>query len=125
MKHRVPYVLAACLALTALAAAPSFAAKTYKTTTTILPDKTGQGFEGKLSSPKPACLRNRLVRGQIFAGGPPHPLGNIHTDSSGHWDFKGGAEGLPPHYEVEVFVTGKSLGGGAVCEGRHEKKVFH
>lgn len=125
MKSRVPAALVACLVSTALAAAPSLAAKTYKTTTTIVLGKATQGFEGKLSSSKPACLANRLVRGQIFAGGPPRPLGNVHTDGSGRWDFKGGAEGLPPHYEVEVFVTGKSLGGGAVCEGRREKKVFH
>jgi len=89
MKHHISTALTACLILTALAAAPSFAAKSYKTTTTILPGK--EGFEGKLSSSKSACLSNRLVRGQILAGGPPRPLGNVRADGSGRWKFKGEA----------------------------------
>lgn len=124
MKHRIPYAVATCLALAALAAAPSFAAKSYKTTTTLLRGKEGNAFEGKLSSPKSACLAHRLVRGEIFPGGPPLPLGNVRTDDSGRWAFTGSTEGLPPHFEVEVFITGKSTG-GAVCEGQRKKKVFH
>jgi hypothetical protein len=122
MKRLVPLVLAACLALAALVAAPALAGKSYETTTSILAGK--DGIEGKLSSPKAACLGNRLVRGTIFAGGPPLPLGNVHSDGSGHWSYGGGTEGLPPHYEVEAYVAAKSLGSGSTCEARRVKKVF-
>ncbi len=99
------------------AAIPALAAggKTYKTTLVSLV-RGEDGIEGKISSPKAACVGNRLVRGEMNGN---IPLGNVHTDGSGRFSFPFDFEGAPAnyHFGVRLLVLGKSLGGGATCEG--------
>lgn len=122
--------LCACFAFLAASAIPAVAGKPhqkiYKTSSSLIRGK--DAIKGKLSSPKPACLRHRVVRGELFPGGPPIPLGTIRSDGSGRWSFEGpsleATLGGLRHFLVEILVTGKSLGGGATCEGVHLKKVF-
>lgn len=117
-------VVFACVAL-GVAALPAAAAgsKTYKTTLVSLV-RGEDGIEGRIASPKAACLGNRLVRGEMDGR---IPLGNVRTDGSGNFSFPFDFGEAPPnyHFGVRLLVTGKSLGGGATCEGLGLTKAVH
>jgi len=115
--------LCACLGLLAAAATPAVAGKTYKTTIASLV-RGEEGIEGKISSPKAACLGHRVVRGELFGTYGAVPLGEVRTDGSGKLAYELDFENMPSHFMVEVFVTSKALGGGALCEAKRLKKVF-
>jgi hypothetical protein len=111
--------LCACLSLLAAAAIPALAGKNYKTTLVSLSlvrgDKGVEAVEGRISSPKAACLGHRLARASQGGG---RALGTTYTDGSGKFSYKFNVENAPPNYKlpVRLVVYGKSLGRGAVCE---------
>ncbi|HTT95142.1 MAG TPA: hypothetical protein VMF55_10750 [Solirubrobacterales bacterium] len=121
-------VLALVLALGAVAAVPAVAAggKSYKTTVASVA-RGDEAVEGKIASPKAACLGHRLVRGEMFPGGAPIPLGNVYTDGSGRFSYHADFENAPPHlhFTVDIYVMSKSLGGGVLCEGARLKTMVH
>ena len=119
-------VVLACLGpLAAAVPAGATGGKTYKTiVASVAIAAEHEGIEGKISSPKAACLGHRLVRGEIFPGGPPMPLGNVRTDGSGHWSYGIDLHNAPPRFLLEIYVTAKSLGGGALCEAVRLKKLI-
>jgi len=116
MQHRL--VLLTVLGLLALAAAlPAFASagQVYKTTTTMR--VTATKVEGKLSSEKAACVKNRELAARVFIiGGTPGAPFSLKTDASGRWEFE---IDFPSETrgQVDVRVTEKSLGGGKTCGG--------
>ncbi|HVV91696.1 MAG TPA: hypothetical protein VHB53_14480 [Solirubrobacterales bacterium] len=125
LRFSVPVLV---VALLVVAAVPAVAAggKTYKTTIASVA-RGDEAVEGKISSPKAACLGHRLVRGEMFPGGEPIPLGNVYTDGSGRFSYHANFENAPPHlhFGVQLYVTSKSLGGGALCEGARLKTMVH
>ena len=123
MKHRL--VLLTALGLLALAAAlPALASagQVYKTTTSMR--VTATKVEGKLSSDKAACLKNRELALRIFVvGGTPGSPFSLRTDASGRWstplEIPGSARG-----QIEVRVVEKRIGGGKTCGETEERASF-
>lgn len=115
MKARF-WVPALVVALLVVAAIPAVAAggRAYKTTVSSV-GRGDEAIEGKISSPKAACLGHRLVRGEMEGR---IALGNVYTDGTGRFSYDVNFENAPPHLHVFVLlkVMAKSLGGGAICE---------
>lgn len=116
-----------CVGLAAVAmSAGAAGGRTYKTTIASV-GRGDETVEGRISSPKAACLGHRLVRGEMFPGGAPRPLGNVSTDGSGRFSYDVDFENAPPHlhFTVQLYVTSKGLGGGALCEGARLTTTVH
>jgi hypothetical protein len=117
-------VVLACVGLIG-AAIPAGAAggKVYKTTLVSLA-RGDEAIEGKISSPKAACLGHRLVRA-VMNGHVA--LGTTFTDGSGKFSYTANFENAPPHLHFGVLldVMAKDLGGDAVCERIHMSQMVH
>lgn len=109
----------ACLMLLA-AAALAKPASTYTTSSTLEVKKAT--IEGKISSPKAACLANRQVKGAWLAPGAHLLTEAAISTGSGKWviDFEvtAGSKG-----RLSISIAPKSLGGGASCKGFEKAEV--
>jgi hypothetical protein len=110
-------VVLATVALAVLAVGAGVAsAHTTSFNSTVTIDYDAGFFFGTVSSPKPGCVPNRLVKLFREEGNNDTFLGSDRTDQEGDWEIASGISAGTPYY---VKVTRKDIGGSAhdhVCK---------
>ncbi|HVW46186.1 MAG TPA: hypothetical protein VHA76_03970, partial [Solirubrobacterales bacterium] len=106
--------IVACLGTIGVGAGLAATAKAYPTTSTV--EVKSKTIEGKISSPKAACLKNRKVVGTWRGPGVHATTEPATSNGSGKWviqfEVAPGDKGT-----LTISVSPKSLGGGVTCKG--------
>jgi hypothetical protein len=81
-----------------------------KATTKVTIKYNGDGFEGKVKSPKAKCLKNRTVKVYKQKGSSQNPstdkkLFKDTTDNEGHWDTGNSGQAKGKFYAVAKGTT--------------------
>ena len=82
---RLSIALAVALLCGAVAMVSTAGARA-KAATSVTIKFNGDGFQGKVKSPKAKCVKNRTVKVQQREGDTYETLYKDTTDSEGHWD---------------------------------------